>query len=511
MGTARYLTVRRLANRRALRPPLRQQGAIAIMTSVVLIAIIGFCGLALDLALLYNRKIEMQSVADLVALSAAAELNGTTDGITKAVAQVSARLSPLGTAGGLSYQYSTRSMEDWSNAGIEFSSAPSGAEWLDATSASGRPLRMRYVKVDTSKLNTAYGEISTLFMHILAPSTAVVSTSARAIAGPSSIKVTPLAVCAMRPLEPAHDRSGELVEYGFRRGVGYDLMDLNPDATTAPGKSFVINPSAAPGVIGSLPSTDLSKVKPFVCTGTMAMRSVIGGTLTVESPFPLGQLFTQLNSRFDIPGAPCNQYSAPPDANIKPYVFNNNGVLPLNASVPWMNVAPSGQTAALSTVDGKRWTIADPESMPSTPVITGVMYGPLWSYAKAAKYAASEPPGGYSTFATTDWGTLYNPGQPQASASYPTTYPTTYPPATTATPYAQNTGSTFLAPTRKGVRGRRVLNVALLSCPVSGTSARVLAIGKFFMTVPATTDHLWAEFAGVALEESLGTQMELYP
>jgi hypothetical protein len=359
------------------------------------------------------------------------------------------------------------------------------------------------VKVDTSKLDASYGEISTLFMHVLSPSSAVVSTSGSAIAGPSLIKVVPLALCAMRP-QAALNRSGELVEYGFRRGVTYDLMNLNPDPA-GPGMSFVINPLTPPDVVGAPPSSDIASVKPFVCTGTMAMSRVTGGTLTVESSFPLGDLFTQLNSRFDTYSAPCNQYSAPPDANIKAYVFNNNGTNPLTASVPWMKVVPSGQAATTSTDGGKLWTIADPDATPAGT--TGPMYGPLWSYAKAAKYAASpDSAGGYSTFATTDWATLYSSVGPPEPKNYPAT-------GTVTTPYEATSGTTyFQAPsaTHKGLRGRRVLNVALLSCPVASGRGTVVGIGKFFMTVPATASSLWAEFAGLAPEQSLGSQVELH-
>ena len=165
-----------------------------------------------------------------------------------------------------------------------------------------------------------------------------------------------------------------------------------------------------------------------------------------------------------------------------------------------MKVVPSGQSAKEyldATIPKRRWTVADPTSPPAGT--TAPMYGPLWSYAKAAKYsAAPEPVGGYSTFATTDWSTLYAVGPAPQAVSYPT-----------SPPYAATTGTYFQAPAagHKGVRGRRVLNVALLSCP----SSNVAAVGRFFMTVPATSTHLWAEFAGVAAESSLGTQVELYP
>jgi hypothetical protein len=60
------------------------------------------------------------------------------------------------------------------------------------------------------------------------------------------------------------------------------------------------------------------------------------------------------------------------------------------------------------------------------------------------------------------------------------------------------------------VAGRRVLNLPLLSCPVSGSAATVLGIGRFFMTVRADDTRLYAEFAGLADEESLRAQVKLY-
>jgi hypothetical protein len=61
------------------------------------------------------------------------------------------------------------------------------------------------------------------------------------------------------------------------------------------------------------------------------------------------------------------------------------------------------------------------------------------------------------------------------------------------------------------LRDRRVLNIPLLACPVGGGTATVLAVGKFFMTVPATATSLYAEFAGTVSPGTLGTDVELYP
>ena len=123
---------------------------------------------------------------------------------------------------------------------------------------------------------------------------------------------------------------------------------------------------------------------------------------------------------------------------------------------------------------------------------------------------ALEPAAGYTPFNTSDWATLYKPGAPTPNTS---TFPY---PSGVSTPYKTLNGSYFLAPpaAQKGVANRRVLNVALLSCPVAAgttTTATVLAIGKFLMTVPATMNSLYVEYGGLASEQALGGAVELYP
>jgi hypothetical protein len=377
----------------------------------------------------------------------------------------------------------------WSDSAIQFGTSPSGP-WIPYASAAAKasPNGLLYVKIDTGGLDAAYGEVDTMLMRVVSASLATVNVSARAVAGRVGIGVTPLGVCAMRP-EASRNRSGELEEYGFRRGVAYDLMQLNPQDTTA-GLTYLISPLSGPGA-GGTAASDISTVAPFVCTGTMGIARVTGGALSVSTPFPLSDLYQHLNSRFDAYStavtAPCTPDSAPPDTNVKAYTAN---------TISWMATAPNGQAAALSTVDNKRWTVAGPDPTPGGT--TAGQFGILWSYAKAVNYAASPPSGGYTPFAVANWKTLYNPGQPTAATSYPST-----------PPYFK-TGYTT-SPTHPGVAGRRVLNVPLLSCPVSGNAATVSGIGRFFMTVPADSTHLYAEFAGLVDEQTLRTQVKLFP
>jgi len=477
----------------------RQQGVIAIVFALMLALLLGFIGLALDLGRLYNRDFELQAVANVAALAAARQLNGTSAGVASAISQAAS------AAASLQYQYGQLAIS-WDNAALSFSSASSGA-WMDAASAQSAPDGLLFARVDTSKLASSLGTVDLAFMQVLSASLASASVSVKAVAGRSGIYVTPLAVCALSNTlataraNPGAPANTELVEYGFRRGVAYDLMQLNPGATSA--ENFVVDPFDPPGAAGAAGNMAASLVGPFACTGKLAIPRVTGGAITVGRPFPLASLFNQLNSRFDqYTGAQCSFATAPPDSNIKSYVYSS--------AAPWMSAVPGGQGAQSSTSGGKLWTIADP--LPALAGNTAAMYGPLWAYARAVPYSsyvpgASEPSAGYTPFNTSAWATLYKPGAPTATASYP---------AGVSTPYKAGSGSNFLAPSsgHKGLANRRVLNVALLSCPVSAgatASATVLGIGKFLMTVPATATSLVAEFGGLAQEQSLGDDVELYP
>ncbi|GAB3545524.1 pilus assembly protein TadG-related protein [Noviherbaspirillum agri] len=53
----------------------RQEGAVAVLTALTVVVLIGMAGLVLDLGHLYITKTEMQNAADACALSAARELN----------------------------------------------------------------------------------------------------------------------------------------------------------------------------------------------------------------------------------------------------------------------------------------------------------------------------------------------------------------------------------------------------------------------------------------------------
>jgi hypothetical protein len=474
-----------------LRFPRREEGAFAVMTPFLLLVILGVCGMAIDFSRMYNRKAELQTIADTIALAAAAELDGTQPGVQRAAAAAAeaATRNPL-------YEYNA-SLMAWSPAALKFSSVPSGGTWLDAGEAAANPDSLLYARVDTSKLDERHGRVNMLLLPAVSSAMSSAQITGRATAGRSSINVLPLAICAMADKldEPGVQRGDELVEYGFRRGVSYNLMNLNP-GDSAKGATYLVNPFAPPGVKGASVASRLSVIEPFICTGTMAMPRVTGGDLTVDSGFPLGSLFSHLNSRFGTYTAPCTSANAPPDTNIKHYTFAD--------TISWMTDTPTGQSAEKRTGDKKLYTIAHLDETDIPASTTPGMYGPLWIYAKAAKYSSyisnnkTEPAGGYATLdAAADWSKLYKPGSPVLKGTYPSNGP-------------YKTYTTSPAPLT-GVADRRVLNIPLLRCPVSSGSAEVLGVGRFYMTVPATKDDLFAEFTGLARRQSLTGKVELYP
>ena len=492
--------------------PGRQDGAFAIMVAPLLIVIIGFCGLAIDAGLIYNRKVDVYGIAKAAALAAARELNGTPAGIA------AARTAARDAAEALRYRnYNGGAAVPWDDEALSFSDSPDRAgTWIPSTSAGGLASAtlsgLYFARVDTARLAPEIGEVNTFLIKFLASRLSSIQVSDSAVAGRTSLNVTPIGVCAMssdaatvRTASSGASALSELVQYGFRRGVSYDLMNLNPvPGSTAPLR-YAVNPDAARAAAGS--SFNVSELEPFVCSGAMWVQQITQRTVRVSelpAPAPLASLRAALNTRFDqYGGTACTPRGAPPDVNIKSYAYDIAG------EVKWMSPGSGSPSAERTDSRGKIETVADLTDPPASPG----MYGPLWAFAKAVQAPSPldtpEPANGYTPFAANKWPDLYKSG-PTAS-SYPSN-----------PPYQSGVASSgnYLAPSAANrplaVPRRRVLNIPLLEClPAApsgaNTQATVKGIGKFFMTVQATDEKLIAEFAGLASEQSLSGQVELFP
>jgi hypothetical protein len=248
--------------------------------------------------------------------------------------------------------------------------------------------------------------------------------------------------------------------------------------------NFLVNPLAPAGSAGNPAGFAVSAVAPYACSGTLGIPGLTGAAISVQSPFPLPQLYPLLNSRFDdYTDSTCTVNAAPPDTNVKAYVYTE-----LVTPLAWMNTQPDGQSATASAANNRLETIADIAPAGGS----AVKYGPLWSAAKAVAYSTYlaspvEPANGYTAMPVTVWPSLY--GGQTAKTSYPV-----------ATPYRAGASPNVIKPSTAhgpGVRNRRILNIPLLDCSTSpSSSATVLGVGKFFMTVPATATVLAAEFTG---------------
>lgn len=480
--------------RAPLKPRRDQDGAFFILYAVMLPVMLGMVGLAVDLSMLYARGHELQDIADGAALAAARSLDGTEAGIS------AARDNARATAIQSRYRFLKSETIDWNVAALSFGATPEGP-WIpaDAVSALDRP-NMMFARVDTGALSPEYGKVGVAFLKVVGV-TGFQQLERRAVAGRKDSAIGPLAVCALNNTAVSWRTNSpstgvdEYVEYGFRRGVGYNLLNLNPHGASA--KSYAINPLDFPPAAAVASHQDDDALRPFVCTGTAPAPFIGNGSLLyVRSPFPVS-LVPELNSRFNQygSGSHCTKFGAPPDANIidfrGPY------------SMHWMGSFPSALrgSALPLAAGGKLVTIADADAMPLGTVAAD--YGPLWAFSKPLRFNSATGTSG-AAFSKSDWSKLYPVSAGAAPAS-------SY--NKEKSPYDAGLTPHRISPAPvMGNHGRRVLHVPLLECPVAGASARVLAIGRFLMTSPASASPaaVHAEFGGLASFASLTASAVLY-
>ncbi|MFD2365225.1 pilus assembly protein TadG-related protein [Pseudoduganella sp. GCM10020061] len=470
-----------------LRDPACQHGTFTIQFAVMLAALLSTVGLALDVSRVYMRQAEMRSFAESAALAAAHELDGTPAGVDAAVQQA---LAILATANGLGATAATLQ-----NGALQLGASPDGP-WTTAGAAAGLSAAqldtLRFARVDTSTLDGALTQVERFF----APEgTTPITFGEVAVAGQELMPIAPLAVCAMSET-PAYPRkvqgmvpdTFELVEYGFRRGVSYNLLGLNP-AGDAPAH-FVVNPVEFPedGRTPRDSNFSASVVRPFICTGSL-MRPT-GNKLYVEPDFPL-ELIPELNSRFKLASA-CHATTAWPDKNVMEY-----------KDVSWLTNTPTlpyAQDAASEATDGdnRLAPMADLEAaartgIPAGEVRTRDSYGNLWAYARPVQYSATAAGHVGDAFGKSAVPLLY-PVDNGGSALTLTWDDDKEPPY-----IARRIGSST-TPSGTSVLFRRIINVPLLDCPVSGKVATVLAIGRFALTsraVAGTSPYIAGEFGGL--------------
>jgi hypothetical protein len=495
----------------------RQRGAIIVVYVLTAIVLVGFSGLAINASFLYFHRTALQNKADEVALAAAKRLTGTRAGV------VNARDMARALAG-IWYQQTYNDayawgMFNWHDDAIRFSADPdaSGAAWKTFEEASANPADLLYVKIDATLFDADRGLVPQVYTKAFPMQSAPIKVPAVAVAGQIVHPIDLLGVCALSPV-PESNRTlpkagiypviDELVEFGFRRGVGYNLLNLNPVGNTP--QTFLLNPFDRVSGPNHTQHVGPEVVAPYLCNGTTRLGHLMypGATSRayVTAPFP-ARYTEQLNARFDIYGAgpqACNPAAAPPDANIKAIDGWGDGTA---ADGKYLKVKPAQQTAASRIIDGALLTVA--ELPPGTPAgqlpASGGAYGPLWTFSVPLQFGDRS-----RTVHTNSQHRMYPAtAEPQGLNFFNWHY----------FPYGDQFGTDapcLIKPSRPGVRQRRVLHVPLLDChagPV-GSTATVLAVGRFLMTAPAdgsaTPPSIPAEFAGVVDETTLINSSILY-
>lgn len=475
-----------------------------VLFGLMLMPLILLGGMAIDLSMAFKRRTDLQSAADAAALAAARALDGTAAGIDSA---------DLRAAAIINASYFGLTQMSWSSAALSFSDSPDpNGAWLPGSTASSgvNAARMRYARVRTAGLNPAYGEVSTVFSRAIASAYATLTVSASAVAGRSQVQVTPLAICALDNQRfGAHttvDGTLEWIEHGFRRGVNYDLLNLNP-LGPAP-LHFQVNPVDVPPATENASNRALEALRPMVCSGTMALPFLPDNTsVYVRQDFP-ATLATELNSRFGSV-AGCDPAAAPADTNVKEYTLPAFWIdLPAAPARIQGSAQSHVMDNRLVTIAEERFKVSLPPAGPTGPA----SYGPLWTFSKPLRYQAATqgtPASPGAKFAKSAWSNLYpvETGTVKTNSSAPADNDTM--------PYDSTLSVFRTAPagaSAPGLKGRRILNIPLLSCPVTGGTATVLAVGRFLMTSRATSSPgaVFAEFGGLASPANLVSTTVLF-
>lgn len=499
-----------------------QRGAIAILLGFSILLLFGFMALAIDLGRTYVVRTELQNAADAAALAGAMQLNQTQKGVWDGA-------NPNGSAVGRAISMAAQNSFKFSSpvaitiANMSVGTCPDDSCMVPASSITSDALAAgrTFLKVDipSGALTTFFARLPTT---VAGTGTLSTSTFGRAVAGHFVTQIIPMGVCAIdlipggrRPV--AGGLPDELTELGFRRGIAYNIPQLNP-LGGASGDPLWINPLNAPPGACNAANSSANVMKPFVCTGTSTVITSLPGLVYANTGGSYGPMEKSLNSRMDdfLGGNACDPASAPPDVNVRPYdIANPNAAPPIAPPPPptkawsprqWMqpgsNTLPERQSIEINAVTGK------PYDPPSTQ-----QHGALWSYSRAVQAVGTSPNATAGTaFELADWANLYAGNTADTTA---TGYPAApaippFPVGALAAPYNTSVAPYFEAPsvTHPGRRNRRVLNVAILDCTglVAGpglacATLPVVGVGRFFMQTKADltggTKYIQTEFAGL--------------
>lgn len=317
-----------------------QRGAVAVLTALCIVALVGILGFVVDLGMLYVRKTELQNAADAGALGGAKEIDGTRDGLrdarTKAKDIAALNASDFG---GTAVTIPDRLL----NQVVQFGPSPDGA-WADAETAD--PGTSWFIKVDTNPL--AQGTRPTWFIRVLDASLATTTANGYAVAGRTACEGIPIFTCAAAPATCAPNDPGNC---GFTKGTTYRIAARRDDKIIGPGS------------IGWMDVVGNADMKDIICRGRH--RCLTPGPYNNRTQPAFGSIAAALNTRFgDFSGAfKDEEQNCPADRNVQEFLFDTG-------PEEWMTTPPATQWdvkwSAVRPTDATQVTSDYPDP-PATP------------------------------------------------------------------------------------------------------------------------------------------------
>ena len=252
-----------------------ERGAVLFIVAAGMVVFLLFAGLAIDLSMLHNVKTDLQNATDASALAGSTQLNGTADGINRAVTEA------VGI--GNKYHFNTTPVA-LTGGDVSFSvSRDSG--YVPQGAAAANPANIRFVRVEARKT------MDLAFMKIVGTSTQDVS--AYAVAGQSA----PLnVVCdGLLPLAPAplKNSSGGYDPYVIGQVYTLRFAGGNDDITVGSGNFLVLDFSP---LVGG--NSGAALVHDLIAGGSAGCIG-IGDAYCSKPGVSSGPVRQGLNDRFD--------------------------------------------------------------------------------------------------------------------------------------------------------------------------------------------------------------------
>jgi len=270
------------------------------MVGLILAVLLGMAGLVIDLGGLFVAKTELQSAVDSCALSAAQELDGATDALTRATSAG----KTAGNANNVVYQHTSASIAD---SDITFSTALSGATYAPAATASSTS---SYVKCT----HTTSGIVARLIKFVGGATTN--SVAALAVA----TRVHAQSTCPI-PVALIPKSGGGAPNYGFQAG---EWVGMVYNSCSGTGCS-----SVSPGELGWYNlngTTNANETKLEMDQGYC--NSKVGDQL--GTPGAKVSVDDNWNARFGIYKNKSNASQLQPDFTGYAYTSSSTGTSPLN-------------------------------------------------------------------------------------------------------------------------------------------------------------------------------------